>query len=109
MARSDEYWYVRGKLHREDGPAEVWPNMYSKWYRYGKLHRVGGPAVEWKHGPCQYYFNGKLHRLDGPAIYHNLFMMADQYFVDGIEYSKGLEYLMAVEEFKQKPVDYYMV
>jgi hypothetical protein len=34
----------------------------------GKLHREGGPAVECAGGDKGWWLNGKLHREDGPAI-----------------------------------------
>lgn len=38
-------WYQNGLLHREDGPAILWPNGSSEWRVNGKLHRLDGPAV----------------------------------------------------------------
>ncbi len=78
-----EAYYVDGKLHREDGPAEkhLSKSVRSEnYYRHGVKHRdpEEGPAVTtislslgtpvWQ---C-YYWNGKLHRHGGPAlIEHN--------------------------------------
>jgi len=46
-----QYWYKDGLLHREDGPAEIWPNGYLYWYLndicysredyYRELHKRG--------------------------------------------------------------------
>ena len=45
----DEYnnvfWYKKGKLHREDGPAIIWSSGRKDWYKDGKYHREDGPAV----------------------------------------------------------------
>ena len=30
-----EYWYQNGKFHREDGPAIIYPNGYKFWYKNG--------------------------------------------------------------------------
>jgi hypothetical protein len=34
-----KYWYLNGKLHREDGPAVEYENGNNHWYLNGKLHR----------------------------------------------------------------------
>lgn len=54
-------------IHREDGPAIIYPNGTKIWFQNGKHHRVDGPAVEWYDGGQIWYQYGKLHRLDGPA------------------------------------------
>jgi hypothetical protein len=64
----DKYWYLNGKLHREDGPAIEWPNGDKEWWLNGKLHREDGPAIEDSDGHKEWYLDGKLHREDGPAI-----------------------------------------
>ena len=33
------YWYLNGKLHREDGPAREWANGSKYWFLNGKRHR----------------------------------------------------------------------
>jgi hypothetical protein len=60
-------WQLKGKYHREDGPAIEWADGSKAWYRNGKRHRVDGPAIEYVDGPKQWWLNGKLHRVDGPA------------------------------------------
>ena len=62
-----KYWYLNGKLHREDGPAVEYADGTKHWYLNGKLHREDGPAVEFADGYKEWYINGKLHREDGPA------------------------------------------
>ena len=54
-----KYWYVNGKLHREDGPAEAWTDGSKLWYLNGKRHREDGPAVEYADGTKYWYLNGK--------------------------------------------------
>ena len=61
-------WYYNTKLHREDGPAVIYPDGYKEWLVNGKFHRLNGPAIEHADGDKSWYVNGKLHRLDGPAI-----------------------------------------
>jgi len=64
-----KYWYLNDQRHREDGPAEEYPNGTNKWFLNGKLHRTDGPAIEWGVGGCkEWYLNGERHREDGPAI-----------------------------------------
>jgi hypothetical protein len=63
-----KYWYLDGKLHREDGPAIEWSDGDKSWYLNGELHREDGPAVEWSDGTKSWYLNGKRHREDGPAV-----------------------------------------
>ena len=63
------YYYMKeGKLHREDGPAEIWPDGTKKWYKEGKLHRADGPAIEYPDGTKFWYKEGLRHRAEGPAI-----------------------------------------
>jgi len=66
-ANGTKFWYLNGKLHREDGPAVEYANGSKKWYLNDKLHREGGPAIEYPNGGKYWYLNGKLHREDGPA------------------------------------------
>ena len=40
----------QGRLHREDGPARIYPSGRAEWYRHGRLHREDGPAVEHANG-----------------------------------------------------------
>lgn len=54
-------------LHRDDGPARIWPDGGQDWYWRGRLHRCNGPAVVRAH-ESRWYKMMKLHRLDGPAI-----------------------------------------
>jgi len=59
-ANGDKYWYLKGQLHREDGPAVEWANGDKDWCLNGKLHREDGPAVECSDGSKAYYLNDKL-------------------------------------------------
>jgi hypothetical protein len=61
-------WYLKGKFHREDGPAVEWANGSKYWYLNDKLHREDGPAAEWANGTKLWCLNGNYHREDGPAI-----------------------------------------
>ena len=52
------YWFLNGKLHREDGPACELSDGSKSWYLNGKLHREDGPAVEYFSGQRFWYLNG---------------------------------------------------
>ncbi len=61
-------WFRHGWLHRDDGPAAIMPNGTQAWYQHGKRHRDDGPAVIMPDGTQQWYQRGKQHRDDGPAV-----------------------------------------
>ena len=67
-ANGTRIWYLKGRRHREDGPAVEYANGSKEWYLNGKLHREDGPAIEYSGGDKCWYINGKFHREDGPAI-----------------------------------------
>ena|ERR1700691_2655957 len=52
-------YYLNGLLHREDGPAIIYPDGRIRYYLYGKRHRTDGPAVTHPNGNMYYYLNDK--------------------------------------------------
>jgi hypothetical protein len=52
-------WYLKNKLHREDGPAIECANGTKSWYLNGQCHREDGPAIEWANGDKSWYLNDK--------------------------------------------------
>jgi hypothetical protein len=54
-----KFWFLNGKLHREDGPAVEYANGDKFWYINDKRHREDGPAVELANGRKYWYLNGK--------------------------------------------------
>ena len=86
-ANGDKFWYLNGKLHREDGPAREWANGSKFWCLNGQLHREEGPAEEWANGSKFWYLNGKLHREDGPAI--EWANGSKSWFLNGEEVTEG--------------------
>ena len=52
-------WYVKGKLHREDGPAVEYANGTKAWRFKGMVHRTDGPAVMWADRDPEWYVNDK--------------------------------------------------
>lgn len=62
------FWNAQGKLHRENGPAVIYPDGSELWFLNNLQHRENGPAVERPNGFRSWHVNGKLHREDGPAV-----------------------------------------
>ena len=56
-ADGTKFWYLNGKLHREDGPAIEYPDGSKLWYLNGKPHREDGPAVELANGSKAWFLN----------------------------------------------------
>lgn len=54
----DKAWYLNGKRHRVDGPAEEWSDGTKFWFLDGESHRVDGPAVEFASGNKHWCLNG---------------------------------------------------
>lgn len=51
------YWYVNGKLHREDGPAIEWKDGSQGWFVEGKCHCETGPAIQNADGKNQWFIH----------------------------------------------------
>ena len=51
-------WWVNGLLHREDGPAVIYPNGNKEWFLNGFRHREDGPAIEQANGYKSWWLNG---------------------------------------------------
>ena len=47
-----------GELHREDGPAIIFPDGIQHWFINGNFHREDGPAVIYPDGRQYWYING---------------------------------------------------
>jgi hypothetical protein len=52
-------WYLKGKIHCEDGPAWERVDGYKAWFVDGKRHRKDGPAIVYPNGNEFWYLNGK--------------------------------------------------
>ena len=52
-----KYWYLNGRLHREDGPAIEYTNGESHWVVHSKSHRLDGPAVILANGETKWFIN----------------------------------------------------
>jgi hypothetical protein len=55
----DKYWFLNGKLHREDGPAVEYSDGCASWYLNNKLHREDGPAIDHSNGDTYWWLNGE--------------------------------------------------
>ena len=53
------YYNNKGELHRDDGPAAIYPNGTEFWLKNGSLHRDDGPAVIRADGSKEYFLNGE--------------------------------------------------
>jgi hypothetical protein len=51
----DKYWYLNGKIHREDGPAIEYASGFKSWWLNNKRHREDGPAIEFSNGEKHWY------------------------------------------------------
>ena len=64
----NEYWYLNGQRHRENGPALTYADGTKWWYFNGKLHRENGPAIEDADGTTKgWYLNGEKYTKEGHA------------------------------------------
>jgi hypothetical protein len=62
-------WHnTEGFLHRQTGPAIIYPDGGQEWWLNGKLHRQDGPAIIGWNGDQFWYLHDKLHCLTGPAV-----------------------------------------
>lgn len=87
------YYNYRDNLHREDGPAVIYPSGTKLWYFNNKKHREDGPAIEYPDGSGSWYFNDQRHRLDGPAIVRS--DGTKEYWINGKGYLEE-EYRMII-------------
>lgn len=61
--------YIKNKnIHKDNGPAVIYPDDSQVWYQNGQIHRDNGPAVEWPDGLKRWHYRGEIHRDDGPAL-----------------------------------------
>ncbi len=54
-------WFKEGKLHREDGPAIIYPDGRQWWYKEGEWHREDGPAIIYPDGRQWWYKEGEKY------------------------------------------------
>ena len=56
----------KGRSHREDGPATVWPHGTQYWLRHGRAHFAHGPADLYYDGTLRWYEDGRHLRWRDP-------------------------------------------
>ncbi len=54
-----------GKMHRDNGPAEIYSDGSCYWYYNGFVHRKNGPAQITLKGSQYYIQMGKLNQKNG--------------------------------------------
>ena len=59
-----KWWYLNGKLHREDGPAIEYADGSKHWWLNGQRHREDGPAVECADGSKFWWLNDRQYTED---------------------------------------------
>ena len=60
-SNSDKCWFnSKGDYHNESGPALICSSGVF-WYINGKSHRIDGPADMWTSGSMFWYINGKQY------------------------------------------------
>ncbi len=60
-------FFKDNKLHREDGPAVIYPDGTEIWWYEGETHREDGPAVIWEGDPnniAYYLFNKEVTKQE---------------------------------------------
>ena len=53
----NSFYYLNGKMHREDGPAVEYANGNKCWYLNDKQHRIDGAAIEFVDGTKIWFVN----------------------------------------------------
>lgn len=48
-----------GHIHRDHGPALIYPSGMEQYYKHGELHRFGGYAIEYPGGDGEFWVNGE--------------------------------------------------
>lgn len=64
--RGSEFWYKDPQLkirHRVFGPSSSWNGMIW-WRQFGKLHRENGPAMIWPNGSVAYWLHDTYYEKD---------------------------------------------
>ena len=89
-------------VKQRNGIYEV-KNLGTYYWVNGKLNREDGPAVEFIDGDKYWYINDKYHRLDGPAIEWD---ETKEYWIEGKEYYIKEEFEKVVYMYKNGLQDY---
>jgi hypothetical protein len=60
----DKVWKLNDRIHREDGPAQIYKSGAKAWWIDGKIHRTDGPAIELPDGDVQWWWGGNYAHFD---------------------------------------------
>jgi len=63
-----EWQDERGRRHRADGPAVVYPDGSKEWWLEGRLSRSDGPAIEDASGWCEWWIAGRDASSSHPVL-----------------------------------------
>ena len=50
-------WFVDGQIHKQDGPAMIFPDGDKVWFDHDKKHRIDGPAFIGNNGKHEWWIN----------------------------------------------------
>jgi hypothetical protein len=53
----DKEWWLNDRIHREDGPAQIYKSGAKAWWIDGKIHRTDGPAIEFSDGDIEWWLD----------------------------------------------------
>jgi hypothetical protein len=85
-----KYHDQTGRLHRIGGPAKIEKDGTLSWCQNGLLHREDGPAYVYpKRKYSAWYINGERHREDGPSMVYDDKPRDNQYHIHGQAVSKN--------------------
>ena len=54
-------YYKNGRIHREDGPATIYPSGARFWFIDGEYRWTDGPAVIWSDGSYEWYVSDRTY------------------------------------------------
>lgn len=83
----DQYWFRNNQLHRQDGPARILFDGTEEWWENGQRHRIGDPAIIRLDGHQEWWRNNQLHRTDGPAVVYS--DRREEWWEDGQKLREG--------------------
>lgn len=63
LTTDNVYWLSvhSGTIHKENGPALIYPNGDRVWYKHGMYHNEYGPAVVFASGKKEYWLEDKIY------------------------------------------------
>lgn len=62
-----EFWYKNNLIHKDNGPAIIWPEGNEQWHKNGKRRRTNGPVMIYPNGKEEWRKSKRKRRTDAPA------------------------------------------